>query len=239
MNVVDYVILGIVGVSVLFGLYRGFVSTVLNTGGCLASGAAAFWLYPRMAEAIQNNAGLYNLLDTYTDASRRIGDNALSALSGAQLTGENITRIIEKVKLPPPLDAILRTYMENHTLDQQLNGIQATASQYVTQTVLSACINVICFLVCFALAYVLISALVNLLRAVFRFPVLKQLDGLAGGAFGALSGVLICFALFTLVPLIQTVVPLDLVNELMAGSTLAPLFTNGNLVLSIMNGKMM
>ena len=37
MNVVDYVILGILGVSLLFGLYRGFVSSVLNTGGCLLS----------------------------------------------------------------------------------------------------------------------------------------------------------------------------------------------------------
>ena len=33
MNIVDYVILGIIGVSVLFGFYRGFISSVLNTGG--------------------------------------------------------------------------------------------------------------------------------------------------------------------------------------------------------------
>ena len=49
--------------------------------------------------------------------------------------------------------------------------------------------------------------MINLIRAVFRFPVLKQLDGLAGGVFGLLRGLLICLALFTLVPLVQTMVP--------------------------------
>ena len=31
MNVVDCVIIGLIGLSVLFGIYRGFVSSVLNT----------------------------------------------------------------------------------------------------------------------------------------------------------------------------------------------------------------
>ena len=30
MNIVDYVIIGIIGISVLFGLYRGFIASVLN-----------------------------------------------------------------------------------------------------------------------------------------------------------------------------------------------------------------
>ena len=33
MNVVDYVIIGVIGLSVLFGIYRGFVASVLNMGG--------------------------------------------------------------------------------------------------------------------------------------------------------------------------------------------------------------
>ena len=37
MNVVDYVILGIVGISFLFGLYRGFVTSVLGLAAVLAA----------------------------------------------------------------------------------------------------------------------------------------------------------------------------------------------------------
>ena len=62
--------------------------------------------------------------------------------------------------------------------------------------------------------YIVLAIVLNLLKAVFRFPVLKQLNGLAGGAFGFLRGLLVCLVLFTLVPLVQTVIPLDMVNDL-------------------------
>lgn len=234
MNIIDYVIIGIVGVSVLFGLYRGFVSSVLNTGGCLVSFGLAFWLYPQLAQYIQGNAELQRTLLTYTDASNRIGDLATSITGVAQLTGDKIAEIIAKAQLPEPLSSLLQSNLVN----QVYGDAAATVSDYVSQTVLSACISVICFLLCFAAAYLALSLVINLIRAVFRFPVLKQMDSLAGGAFGILRGALLCYALFTLMPLVQTVVPLDMVNDLLEASTLAPLFNNGNLVLAIMNGQL-
>ncbi len=51
MNVVDYVIIGVIGLSILFGIYRGFVASVLNMGGCLISFGLSFWLYPKVAGA--------------------------------------------------------------------------------------------------------------------------------------------------------------------------------------------
>ena len=80
--------------------------------------------------------------------------------------------------------------------------------------------------------------IVNLLKAIFRFPVLKQLNALAGGAFGLLRGALLCFVLFALMPLVLTVVPVEGLNDLVDASTLAPLFNSGNLILSIMNGHL-
>lgn len=234
MNIVDYVIIGIVAISVLYGLYRGFVSSVLNTGGCLISFGVSFWAYPKLVELVQGNGELQRTLLTYTDAASRVGDLATSIQHVAQLSADTIGQIVEKAQLPAPLSALLQ-----YNMTHQVYGSSAdTVSEYVSQTVLSACLNVICFLICFLVAFVLISIIINLIRAVFRFPVLKQMDALVGGAFGVLRGVIICFALFAVVPLVQTMVPLDLVNELIEGSTLAPIFNNGNLVLSIMNGSL-
>ena len=53
MNIVDYVILGVLGLSVLMGFYRGFISSVLNTGGCLLAFGLSFVLYPRAAEWVR------------------------------------------------------------------------------------------------------------------------------------------------------------------------------------------
>ena len=58
MNIVDYVIIGVLGVSVLYGLYRGFVASVLSMGGGLISFLSAFALYPKLAALIQKMAQL-------------------------------------------------------------------------------------------------------------------------------------------------------------------------------------
>ena len=236
MNVVDYVVLGLMGLSVLFGFYRGFVSTVLNTGGGLIAFLLSFLLYPSLAGLIQGNQELVRTLMHYTDASSRLGDLELALTNVATLSKEKVAEIVSKVQLPAPLDPLLQV-----NLEQQAYGVSAgidTVAEYVSQTILTACINIICFLLCFAVIYLLWAVVVNLLKSIFRFPVLKQLDWLAGGVFGFLRGLLLCLAVFTLVPLVQTVVPIDMVTELVEASQLAPIFSNGNLILAIMNGKL-
>lgn len=235
MNIVDYVIIGIIGISVLFGLYRGFIASVLNMGCGLMSFLASFWVSPKLAAAVQSNQSFLNMLLHYTDASSRIGDLETAITNVATLTSQSINSILEKVNLPAPLDTLLRVNVENNVYAS--SGL-STVSDYVSQTILQASINIICFLVSFLVLYIVLAIVLNLLKAVFRFPVLKQLNGLAGGAFGFLRGLLVCLVLFTLVPLVQTVIPLDMVNDLIAQSTLAPIFSNGNLILAIMNGKL-
>ena len=235
MNIMDYVVLGILALSVLFGFYRGFVSSVLNTGGCLLSFGLSFVLYPKLAAVIQGDTELVRTLVHYTDASSRIGDLETAITNVATMTREGITELVGKVSLPAPLDAILESNLLNQAY--AATGV-TTVSDYVSQTIINACINVLCFVVCFIVLFVLISIVVNALKAIFRFPVLKQLDWLVGGVFGFLRGVLICYAAFTVVPLVLTVVPVDFISELLDTSMLAPLFNNGNLVMAIMNGRM-
>ena len=235
MNVVDYVILGVIGLSVLFGIYRGFVASVLNMGGCLISFGLSFWLYPKAAGLIQNNQELTRTLMHYTDASSRIGDLELAISNVSQLTQTKITEILSKVNLPAPLNTLLEVNLENQVWAQA--GI-TTVSDYVSQTILTAATNIICFLVCFIVLYLAVSIVLNLIRAVFRFPLLKQLDWLAGGAFGFARGMILCYALFAVVPLALTMVPFDQVSEMIDQSHLAAFFNNGNLILSIMNQRL-
>jgi uncharacterized membrane protein required for colicin V production len=99
----------------------------------------------------------------------------------------------------------------------------------------SVSINILCFLVAFAALFIILSIVINMLRYVFHFPLLKQLDWLAGGIFGALRGIVLCYAAFALMPLLITMVPFDQFNELVSQSVLAQVFNNGDIVMSIIN----
>jgi len=233
MNAVDIVILAILGLSVLVGLYRGFISSVASMGGCLLSLGLSFWLSPKLATAIQNNPEILKTLVSYTDAATKLGDRTLASSSVTTLTETGITEILNKVSLPAPLNTLLKSNLQN-----QVFGTATDVGSYVSQTIVGAILNVICFIVCFLVLLVVIHFVINFLKVVFKFPVLKQLNSIAGGAFGLLRGALLCFVAFALLPLIQTLLPVQDINQLVEQSALAPLFNSGNLILAIMNGKL-
>ena len=233
MNIVDIVIIGILGLSVLVGLYRGFISSVASMGGCLLSLGLSFWLSPKVAAAIQNNPEILKTLVSYTDAATKIGDQTLANTSVTSLSQNAIADILSKVNLPAPLSTLLQSNLENKVF-----GTAADVGSYVSQTIVGAILNVICFILCFVVLLIVLHFVLNFLKVVFKFPVLKQLNSVAGGAFGLLRGALLCFVAFALLPLIQTMVPVTGINELVEASALAPLFNSGNLILAIMNGKL-
>ena len=237
MNVIDIIVIVIIGLCVLFGLYRGFIQSVLNLAGGLLSVVGSFWLFPHLSDVLSANTGLTRMISTYTDSGSLLGDLGLSSMTVRALDAQNIEAIVQRADLPAPIDTLL-----GHNLAGQVFsplGDQATTvGDYVNQTILSVSSNVLCFLLCFIACFLVITILINLLRAVFRFPVLKHLDWLAGGCFGLLLGVVICFVAFTILPLLESVIPIPEFGVLVEQSALAQVFRNGNLVISIMNRKL-
>ena len=58
MNIVDIIILAILGLSVLVGLYRGFIASVASMGGCLLSLGLSFLISPAIVSAIQKDPNI-------------------------------------------------------------------------------------------------------------------------------------------------------------------------------------
>ena len=235
MNIVDLVILGILGLSVLIGMYRGFISSVASMGGSLLCLIGSFWLSPKLVEMIRGNPEWIRTLMSYADASSRLGDLNLSMTNVSNLSAGGIAEVLERVNLPGPLSTLLQTNLEKQVFAP--SGL-TQVGDYVSQTIVGAILNVICYVVCFALLMLVFHFVLNFLKVVFKFPVLKQLNSLTGGIFGLLRGVLLCFVAFALLPLVQTTVPMEGIAELVEQSTLAPLFNSGNLILAIMNGHL-
>lgn len=237
MNVFDIIALTVIGLCVLWGFYRGFIQSVLNLGAGLLSFVGSFLIFPKVADVLSANTAFTRMISTYTDSGSLLGDLDLSSQAVAGLGQSGIASVLERADLPTPIDTLLKYNLEQQVFSP-LGDLATNVGDYVNQTVLSVSINVLCFLVCFAACFIVATILINILRAVFRFPVLKHLDWLAGGAFGLLLGVVMCFALFTLLPLVESVVPIPQLRELTQQSALAQVFENGNLIISIMNRKL-
>lgn len=235
MNIIDIVILVIVGASVIYGFYRGFVQTILSVACCLLSVLLAFAFGPKLAQAVSGYPGVSSTLATYTDAVARVGDYELATTPVDQLSDGVISQVLSSVTLPAPIASVLESNLKGQVF---VGTGLSTVNDYVSNTVVAVAINAICFIVCFVVSYLVLSIVVSLIQHVFQLPLLKQLDWLAGGIFGLARGGLIVYVLFLLVPIVSTVLPLDTFNDLVAASTLAPIFQSDGFFAGVISGKL-
>lgn len=235
MNVVDYVIIGIVGVSLLFGVYRGFITSVLGVASVFLAMFAAYALGPALATAIQQNETIVETLMHYTDAASRLGDLDLYNQAVAGLSSETIADIVARTELPAPFDALLSSNIAQQVF-ASIGSINV--SEYINQTIVAAIVSILSYIVVFVVAYVALSLIIGLIGYMFRFPVLKHLDALLGGAFGVIRGIFVVYILFALVPILMTVLPFDEFGELIQASQLGSGLYQSNIVTTILTGHL-
>lgn len=235
MNIVDIAILIILGISVIYGIYKGFMHSLLSLACCLASVVFAFSFGPKLADIISGKETISSTLATYTDAITRVGDYDLAITNVDQASDDVISRVLSSVSLPEPLNGILKNNLKNRAFEG--TGL-TTVNDYVSNTVVRVAVNVISFIVCYALCYLVLSMIVNLIHHIFKLPLLRQLDWLAGGLFGLLRGAVIVYVIFLLLPILSTVIPLDAFNRVTQESTLAPIFQSSGFFSSVISGKL-
>ena len=228
MKILDIIILAVLGVSVVFGLYRGFISGVLSVAALIGSAALAFACSGELATWLQGNQTLVSTLLYYTDAGSRIQSLDLALLSVAQVTEGALMQILESANLPAAFET---AFVEQIALS---SGAQ-TISAVLSQTIVNVSLSILSFLICFVVAYAVLTFVIHLIQYVFELPVLRHLDSLIGGVFGLARGMLILFIFFTVVPIVMAVVPIEPLEELIAASTLAPVF-DSELILAIIKG---
>lgn len=233
MNIVDLIICAILGLSIISGMHKGFITSTLATVGFFGSWLGANALYGQLAAAIQGNASLMNMLRYYIDTSSLFQTVGLASANAAEsITSGQLSQALAELNIPK---VILQTFQSNVQSGAFASMNLTTLADYLNQTLLSAAINILSFVVMFAISYIVILLFVNLLGNVFRFPVLKHFDWLAGGAFGAVRGYFIVAMIFSILPTILSAIPLELVQNMLDQSAIASLFSGANFLTNLIH----
>lgn len=233
MNVVDIIIVVIIGLSVVYGSSSGFIQTISNTVGMLVSIGAAFLLGPVMAAWLAGVDWVREILTNVTDAVARVGDFDLATKQVSGLSESTVDTVLTSVALPEPIANVLKDNLLGQSFADQ--GLR-TVNDYVSNTIVAAALQVLGFLLAFLIAYIIISIIVSIIQHVFRFPILRQLDWLAGAAFGFIRGAGFIYLMLLLVPLISTALPIEGFDELITASQLAHHFGNDGFFIRVITG---
>lgn len=235
MNIVDYAVLVIILISLLFGFYKGFIRSVFALLGLFASMWAAYAFSPRLVEWISGNKSLLDTIMYYTDASLRMGDLQTANRLVATLSQSEIVSIVAQAGLPAPFDMLL----ESNMINQVYAALQQpTVSEYLNQTVISVIIHIVSYVAVFFAAYAVLTLVINLIHYVFRFPTMRRFDVVLGGVFGLARGVFLVYILFALVPIFMTVVPFPQLAQAVEESQFGRMLLNSRVIQTIIQNHL-
>lgn len=171
MNIIDFIILGIIGISVVFGLYKGFINSVFSLLALFVSLFIAYSAYPHLADSLKSNESLVNTLVYYSDASSRIHDMDLASTPVANVSQQVLDEALQQANLPEAFETFVRENVADHVF-ASIGSVNI--ADYLNQTIIDASLNILCFLVCFFLSYLVLTLLIHLIGYVFSLPVLDR-----------------------------------------------------------------
>lgn len=223
MNTLDLMIIAVLALSCISGLYYGFLRSVFSLAATGVSIYAAYLYSPRVSAWIYRLPDIKATLAGYMDAVVRVGDFDL-AKTRVQGMGQGVVdAVLNSVRLPGALSELLKNNLQAVNLQQ--HGA-ATVNDYVQNTIVSGAISVVSFIVTFFLCYLALRIVLSVLSNIFRFPVLKQLNSVLGGALGLVRGGIIVCVLLLVLPFVQTLLPKEVIDPVVAGSKYASFFSS-------------
>lgn len=231
MNILDYIVIGLIALYVLNGVYRGFIPSLLNLGGFFVSWIVSFLTYPLLSASLIKS-DFFMSLTYYIEGAESINNPSLIKLPVASISESQLDSIMANANLTPPFDtAVAKNIADQAFADQGLT----TLGEYFNQTIYCVIVNIISLLIIFVILRILLTLLTNAFSFGFSTPQLRHFDYLLGGGVGALRGFFSIHLVFCVLPIFMIILP-DLVTSFINESFFANMLYSGNMVLRFISG---
>lgn len=221
MNISDYILIGIILVSMIIGGVRGIIMSVY---GLLTTILSAFLAF-KFAQPIRD---LLVGTSFYLNMHEKI-ENMVEALV-PNLDSIEETLIATINSLPFPDD--IKLWLING-IDFSQGISKAEAMGGLVSTVTDLIIAIMVGLVLFLILIIIFKLLKGLIKKVCELPIIKQVDSIVGAIVGAFSGVLLAYIICLIVSGFQASEVMNVIHENIQESKLASVLYNNNLLLNM------
>lgn len=232
MNLIDWVVVGLIILFVLNGIYRGFLPSLLNLGGFFLAWIISFLAYPLLSRALVK-LPFFDSMSFYIEGAERVGDVELARLSVSGISSAQLDEIMTSAKMPPPFDRAILSNVKNQAFADQ--GL-TTLGEYFDATIYNVLINIFALLLLLFGLYVLFILITNAFSFAKPLPQLRRLDYPLGGAVSLVRGFFSMYMLFALVPVALILLPISLVTDLVNSSLMCNIFYSGSILLGFVSG---
>ncbi|MDD5016616.1 MAG: CvpA family protein [Eubacteriales bacterium] len=233
MNWVNVFFILLIVIMVFDGIYRGFLHSALNLGSFFLSIITSYLLYPVVSAAVHFNDTLFKFLLYYTEGAEKITSFEDTSLLIDNISSGKLNSIISSSSLSEPFSTLIRQNVESKAF--AADGLH-TIGEYFNMTIVCAVLNILSFCAVFILARIVFTFVLGAVNHTVEFPELKQYDRTTGALFGATRGLLLCFLVVIIVPVVFLILPVDKISEYFSQSSIGMFFYQNNFFLHLIRG---
>lgn len=235
MNWLDFVIIGLLALFVFLGFRRGFIKSVLSVAAGVLSWVAAAVFYQPLAKLL---AGKQEVYDTFlylsSEVVDKVGDAGVLNAPVSSFSPEGILQTLQSANIP---QAIKTAVQENVLTKAFEDKNLLTVGDYLKQTVADMALNAACFVGLLIVAYILCRVIISIMDHVFQLPILRTFNGWLGALLGFAGGVFLLYLLFSVAPLLTSVLPIKELDTAIEQSALASFLIRTNFFVLFFKGK--
>ncbi len=237
MNLLDLAVVAALAVFALFGAYRGFVVSALKAASFFVSWIAAYILHPLLAWAL-SGGGMMRTLINYTEGAAKLNvvspEQIYTPIS--QLSAETLSGLVGNSSLVAPFGKLV---LKNITTQALASKGWQTVGDYFNYTVAYATLNLFCFLLLFFILRFVCGMVINAMDGTHSLPLLRHRDTLAGTLTGLLRGVLTCYLIMAMAPVVLSILNVPVMTSYVMSAPIAGFFYKSNFILPLISGKLL
>lgn len=232
-NIIDVVIILILGIYVLSGVYKGFLWSVSAFGATLIACCVALIFMGPVTKAFASNETLFDSMLSYTEGSEAVYDVEYAKMNITELSNNEINEVMSRADLPYPMgERIYENIMSEAFSDKGVEKL----GDYFNQSMVMVMLNIASFLIIYMVVRLVITLLLCWFDYAVKLPKMKKLDWLVGGGIGIVRAIAAVSLIFMMIPIVLTILPFDQIKELMESSMIASFFYHSNLLLRLIPG---
>ena len=236
MNLVSLFFIAVIIIAGLEGIYKGFLHSSLSLGTFFLSILTSYIFYPVVSAAVKANSTLFNFFYYYTEGAEKIANFEDANLLISNLSSDKLNSVISTSSLTEPFTTLIRQNVQNSAFASSNLKTLETLGYYYNMTIVCAVINILSFLVVFLIARIIFAFVLGAGNYTVQFPELKRNDRAIGAFFGVSRGVMFCFIVVTIMPIIFLVVPINQITQYFQSSSLGMFFYQNNFLLHLIRG---
>jgi hypothetical protein len=186
-----------------------------------------------VATAFKANRTIFNFLLYYTEGAEKIANFENSRILIDKMTSSEVNTIISTSAVTEPFSTLIKQNIEAKAFVG--SGLK-TIGEYFNMTMVCVVLNILAFALIYLIARVVYIFVLGAVNYTVQLPELRQYDRLSGALFGVTRGVLACFLIVMVVPVIMLFVPVDKVIDYFQSSSIGMFFYNHNFLLHLICG---